>query len=330
MKIKRGRIESVFNKSSGKKIIVVGDYMLDVYLWGSVDRISPEAPVPVVNGKKTTRMPGGAANVVQNLFKLKVAPVPVGVVGNDSNGKYLIDLFRKKGIDVSGIVMDPDRPTTTKTRIIAHNQQVARTDEEDVSNISRKVESELLARINAVAEKADGVIIEDYNKGVITSRLMKGCIKTFNKNKVFVAVDPKQKNLHYFKGVSLIKPNIKEAAQMVNSNLKNKDEILAAAKKILKQYKLQGVLITLGEDGMALYESNNDFTVFPSAARKVFDVTGAGDTVISSLVTFVAAGASFKEASYLANQAAGIVVGEVGTATIGMNALRAEVLSAEK
>lgn len=316
MEINSKRVNEIFSGVKGKKIAVIGDFMLDAYLWGTVDRISPEAPVPVVSVNKRSYCPGGAANVIVNLQKLGVQSLPIGVVGRDGNGKELIRLLQKTKVDTSGILTDPERPTTIKTRIVANHQQVVRADEESVQPISKKTEAALIKKINKIAGKVDGVIYEDYNKGVLTGKLTKESLRLFRKNKVFSAVDPKQKNLSYFRGASLIKPNQKEASLMVNASLDSDSAVNSAAKKILGNYKLDAVLLTLGERGMALYEK--ELTRYPSVARKVFDVTGAGDTVISIFTALMAAGATLKEAAFLANQAAGIVVGEVGTVAVSL------------
>lgn len=322
MEISKNKIESIFSRVKGKNILVIGDYMLDVYYFGSVDRISPEAPVPIVHINNTKYLPGGAANVVQNLYSLGANPIPIGVIGNDVNGQNLIRIFKNKKIDVSGIVIDKTRPTTTKTRIVAQNQQIVRVDEEHKEDISDKTETRLLGIINKLCNKTDAVIFEDYNKGLITRRIAEQSIISFKKKNIFVAVDPKQKNFNFYKGSSLIKPNRKEAVEIVKFPLDNRTDVLNACRKILKQYNLESVLITLGEQGMALYEKTGEFSEFPSVARKVYDVTGAGDTVISTLSALIAAGATYKEASFLANQAAGIVVGEIGTATVTLENLK--------
>jgi D-glycero-beta-D-manno-heptose-7-phosphate kinase len=244
------------------------------------------------------------------------------VVGKDNNGEILLDLMQKSGVDVSGIVRDAHRPTTTKTRIMAHHQQMIRTDEESTQDIGKGVEQKLLEKIAQLAGSVDAVIFEDYNKGVITHALAQKSIALFKRKKIFIGVDPKQKNFHYYKGATLVKPNRKEAAQMVKRPLDNTGEILWAAKKIRRDLRLSAVLVTLGERGMALYEKSGCFTEFPSAARKVYDVTGAGDTVISVLCAFAAAGAGMQEASFLANQAAGLVVAEVGAASVTLDMIR--------
>lgn len=327
-KLPAKRLNSILSQIRGKRIVVVGDFMLDVYLWGTVDRISPEAPVPVVNVQKTTRLPGGAANVIKNLSELGVEAIPAGVVGDDMNGRILQDLLAKMCPDISGLIVDRSRPTSTKTRIMAHHQQVVRADEESEMEINGDVARKLHANLLSLVKSADAVIYEDYNKGVITAGTA-GFIGRFRRNGAFVSVDPKLKNFHLFKGASLIKPNKKEATQMMGRPLASEKDVSLAASRMLKTYGLNAVVITLGEKGMALHEKSGDHTHFPSMARQVFDVTGAGDTVISCITACAAAGATLKEAVYLANQAAGIVVGEVGAASVTVEQIK-EAATAKK
>ncbi len=324
MKIKKSKLDKIFKNVSNKKIVVIGDYMLDAYLWGNVERISPEAPVPVVQVEKTNFLPGGAANVVQNISKLGATAYPIGIVGNDANGKKLLEILEKMNVDASGIVIDEKRPTTIKTRIMAQNQQVVRVDEESQEDISKNIEQKLISIAEKAIKNADGVIFEDYNKGALTSRLVKKCIKMCNAKKIFTTVDPKKINFGYFKGASLIKPNKVETSHIVKRKLNNSEDIHKAAKEILKKYNIDAVLITLGEAGMLLHEKNGDFTQLSSSAKRVFDVTGAGDTVISSVSVLKASGATLKEAAFIANKAAGIVVENIGTATVTLNQLRKE------
>jgi D-beta-D-heptose 7-phosphate kinase/D-beta-D-heptose 1-phosphate adenosyltransferase len=321
MKLSSSKLNALFRKVAGKKILVIGDYMLDIYLLGEVNRISPEAPVPIVNIKKCTMLPGGAANVVHNLHKLGAYPVPVGVVGDDTDGKNLIAQLKAMKIDVSGLIIDKGRPTTTKTRILGQQQQIVRADYESQEDLSEKIEAKLLHVLH-MEKSVQGIIIEDYNKGVCTRTLCRQSIGYGKERDIPVTVDPKQKNFEYFKGATVLKPNKKEAVQLVNHPMETEQDIKKAVRNIRQFLKLEAVLITLGEKGMVLYEKNMDLSEFPSVARKVFDVSGAGDTVISSLTAFICAGASFKEAAYLANQAAGIVIGEVGTSAVSLKQIK--------
>ncbi|HEQ97845.1 MAG TPA: D-glycero-beta-D-manno-heptose-7-phosphate kinase [candidate division Zixibacteria bacterium] len=325
MIVERQRIDEIFSHMGGNSIIILGDLMMDRYLWGDVNRISPEAPVPVVEVRNETLLLGGAANVAVNIRKLGDNPHLVGVVGNDLRSETFNILLGDNGIRSDGIVMDNSRPTTIKTRIIAHNQQVVRADHETTEDISREIEKEIFAKIKAKISDAKGLIISDYGKGVITKKLLGSLINLCRENGVFIAVDPKDVNFKSYKRVSVITPNHHEAGFAYGKRIRNEDDLKEVGWGLLRLLDAESLLITRGPEGMALFEKSGSLTFLPTAARRVYDVTGAGDTVISAIVSAVAAGASLPEAAYISNQAAGLVVAELGTAQTTKEALMKEI-----
>jgi D-glycero-beta-D-manno-heptose-7-phosphate kinase len=319
------RIDNIFSGLGGNSIIILGDLMMDRYMWGEVHRISPEAPVPVVEVKNETILLGGAANVAMNVHAIGDLPYLVGVIGNDMRSETFNILLGDNGLTSEGIVMDNDRPTTIKTRIIAHNQQVVRADHESIDEISADIEKEILDKIKSKIESAKGLIISDYGKGVITKSLLEKVISLCRKKDVFVAVDPKDVHFKSYKKVSVITPNHHEAGFAYGKRIRNEEELKEVGWGLLKILDAESILITRGPEGMALFEKGERLTFLPAAARKVYDVTGAGDTVISTFTSAVAAGANLPEAAYISNQAAGIVVAEIGTAQVSKDALLKEI-----
>ena len=314
----------VINALSKTKVLVVGDLMMDVFVWGKVQRISPEAPVPVVDVVNESYRLGGAANVVNNLVSLGTKVFVTGVIGNDEMGRQLIKEIRKLGVHPEGIIVETNRPTTVKTRIIAHNQQVVRVDREKRHPIEEDTVFQMLDFVKKHISKIDAILVSDYAKGVICPNLMEGLKELAQKNEILLTVDPKVKNFPLFEGVNIITPNHFEAMQVCGFNgiMDITQEMVQEAGKILlSNFKTQAVLITQGELGMTLFEKNGEITYIPAMAKKVYDVTGAGDTVIATLTAAWASGASLKTAAILANLAAGIVVGEVGTATVSREQL---------
>ncbi|OGC79816.1 MAG: hypothetical protein A2145_07230 [candidate division Zixibacteria bacterium RBG_16_40_9] len=315
------RVEEILSQIGGQRILVLGDIMLDEYWWGNVSRISPEAPVPVVEVLSEEVKLGGAANVALNLKILGDEPILVGIVGDDDNANRLTRVLKKNHILNIGLQVEPKRKTTVKTRIIAHSQQVVRTDRETSSEISDKSVLKLVNFIRKNIKQIQGIIISDYGKGVITLKLLGEVIKLARQNKVFIAVDPKETHFMNYKGVSLITPNHHEAGFVSGKKIKDDKTLEEVGWWILKKLQTDSVLITRGEKGMSLFERGsshrkNSMAHFPTVARKVYDVTGAGDTVISTLVSCFTAGATLKEAAGISNHAAGIVVGELGTAQV--------------
>src|SRR5574341_629750 len=315
------RVEEILSDIGGQRILVLGDIMLDEYWWGNVSRISPEAPVPVVEVLSEEVKLGGAANVALNLKILGDKPILAGVCGDDSNSVRLKKVLKKNHLSEKGIVIEPRRKTTVKTRVIAHSQQVVRTDRETSSEISDKSVLKLVDFVRKNIREIQAVIISDYGKGVITLKLLREVIRLARQNKVFLAVDPKETHFMNYRGVSLITPNHHEAGFVSGRKIKDDKTLEAVGWWILKKLQTDSVLITRGEKGMSLFERGkapraNSLAHFPTVARKVFDVTGSGDTVISTLVSCYTAGATLKEAAAIANHAAGIVVGELGTAQV--------------
>lgn len=321
--------KKIISKFSRANILVVGDLILDEYIWGSVERISPEAPVPVVLANKKSFMPGGAANVANNIKTLGGKAILIGVVGQDKNKDILFSEFKKRDLDTRGIFVDGSRPTTVKTRIIASHQQIVRVDWENADSISQSLCAKIADFINRNLKKIDAIVIEDYGKGVIHSSLLKQIVpKARTKNKI-VTVDPKEEHFELYFGATAITPNrketenairnikIKNATQTLNINvdkLTTNSHIDLAGKELLKFLNLEAVLITLGEHGMRLFEKNRPPFHIDTVAQEVFDVSGAGDTVIATFTLALACGASMKEAAQVANFAAGIVVGKFGVA----------------
>ncbi len=302
----------------GRRVLVVGDLMLDQYVRGSVGRISPEAPVPVVRVTGESHVPGGAGNVVNNLAALGAAVSVMGVIGEDEAGARLLEDFRGRGVDVSGVCLDVERQTTQKCRVVAERQQVVRFDRETSGPLSHATEARLLAALDAALPKADAVILSDYGKGVINPRVLARAIKAARRRGIPVTVDPKPEHFRLYKGVTCVTPNTSEAWACMRRDPKPGSEAIdALGKDILKTLKSRSALITRGPDGMSLFEAGakTRVTHIPTQAREVFDVSGAGDTVISTLTLALAAGAPLRRAAALANHAAGIVVAKLGTAT---------------
>lgn len=324
-KINLKKIITKFPKAS---ILVVGDLILDEYIWGSVDRISPEAPVPVVWAKKKSYTTGGAANVANNIVSMGADVCVVGAVGRDKNREILLGELKKKKIPSLGIFSEASRHTTVKTRILAGHQQVVRVDWEHTHPLSKTLNTKIFSFIEKNIKKFDALIIEDYGKGVINEDLLSRLLLLARQEKKIITVDPKEEHFQYYKGVTSITPNRKELENAIR-NLKIKDttnkfrlnydrlftdkDVDLAAAEIIKYLDLDSILVTLGEQGMRLFEARQK-TYIPTVAQEVFDVSGAGDTVISCFTLALACGADKLTAAHIANFAAGIVVGKVGTA----------------
>lgn len=313
MKFTSERIAKISKSFEGKRIAVVGDMMLDCYFWGIVKRISPEAPVPVVEIDDEFFRFGGAANVALNIFKLGGIPIPYGVIGNDNDGEIFKKLINDNGITSEGIIIDNSRPTTAKTRVIAEKQHIVRIDKESKSEINSDVEEQIFNSIKKNKVSLDAIILQDYNKGVLSIGLIKKIVEFAAANKIIITVDPKFDNFFEYQGVTLFKPNKKETEDKLGIKIMNDNDITAAGFELIKKLNSRYVLLTLGEKGVALFdgESETEHRI-PTKARKVSDVSGAGDTVISTLTMALTAGCDVYEASYLANYAGGIVCEEVG------------------
>lgn len=313
------RFIEIIGNFSKAHILVIGDFILDQFVWGNVSRISPEAPVPVVDVKRESFMPGGSLNVANNIRSLKGIAYPCGVVGRDLFGRMLLKTMRQQGIETGGVVYEPGRPTTVKTRVIAHSQQMVRFDRENTEDISAENLNKILKFVRQRIKDMNVVILEDYGKGVMQPFLLKEVVAISKKFKKPVIVDPKEKHFDYYHGVTCISPNRKEAYGGYERTMGpwNKPPTLEQVGwSLMKKLGLDSVLITLGEDGMALFEKGQKITKIPTAAREVYDVSGAGDTVIATLALALAAGAKMQESAKIANLAAGIVVGKLGTATV--------------
>ncbi|MDI6839273.1 MAG: PfkB family carbohydrate kinase [bacterium] len=304
----------VIQKFKGKKILVIGDIMLDEYIWGNVDRISPEAPVPIIEVTKESQNPGGAANVACNIYCLKGSPLLVGVVGDDNAGKRLKEILREKKMDISGIFVDSTRPTTVKTRLVVEtlHQQIARIDREKKHPISKKVVNNIIGFVNSVKAEFDAVLFEDYDKGTLDSRIIKKIICAVP-DKIITA-DPKFEHFFEYEGVTLFKPNRREIEFALGVKLSSKN-IKEIGQKLKERLKCKSVLITLGKDGMALFDSKGKHMI-STKAREVYDETAAGDAAIAGATMALAAGASFLEAAYIANFTAGIEVNKFGAVPV--------------
>ena len=324
--ISNKRLDELKKGFDGKRIAVIGDMMLDGYFWGDVKRISPEAPVPVLEVEDEFFRFGGAANVALNILTLGGIPIPIGVIGNDNDGKTFSSLLTDRKIESDGIVIDNDRPTTTKTRVIANSQHVVRIDRESKAYVNHKIEAKILAYFESNLGKLDGIILQDYNKGILTPSLISDVISLANKRNILITVDPKFDNFFEYKNVTVFKPNRKETETVLGIRIKDDKAISSAGKNLLNKLNSKYVLLTLGEGGIAVFEKDDKERRMPTKARKVADVSGAGDTVISTLTIGLAAGADIYEASFLANYAAGVVCGEVGIVPIEKEKLFETVL----
>ena len=318
-----GRVRALLEAMRGVRVFVLGDVMLDEFLWGKVARISPEAPVPVVEVTGQSFHLGGAANVAGNLRALGGAAVLAGVVGEDGAADRLREALDGAGV-MAHLVVDRGRPTTLKTRIVAHSQQVVRADREQATDIPKALEDALIERVREELAHCRALVISDYQKGVVTARLLGRVLALARRRGLPVLVDPKLRHFALYRRVSVVTPNQGEAERATGLSLHDADGLAAAGRRILSMLECGAVLITRGEHGMSLFERDRRPVHIPTAAREVFDVTGAGDSVIATMALALAAGARPAEAAVLANQAAGVVVGKVGTS----EASPAEVLAA--
>ena len=323
----RSTVEQILKRFSGKAVLIVGDLMLDEFIWGKVRRISPEAPVPVVDVTEETYRLGGSGNVAANVRALDGSPIPIGVIGRDSAGDRVLDLMQELKIDTAGIIRK-DRSTTVKTRIIAHHQQIVRADRETRQPIGREITAELAAAFNRYLPVAGAVIVSDYDKGVVNRDLLHEILPQARSQGVPVFLDPKVHHADYYQPITMITPNQHEAELLSGLAIDDQTALEQAGRKLIERFGCEYALITRGEDGMSLFNSNGTPAArshhLPTFAREVFDVTGAGDTVIATLALAHAAGAAMEECATLANHAAGIVVGKLGTATVTRSELLAD------
>ncbi len=314
--MKKEAVKKVLAKFARAKILVIGDLILDEFVWGKAERISPEAPVPVVWAGSQSYMPGGASNVANNIASLGAQVSLCGVIGEDKNAEILCDQLRKNRINCDGIVADATRPTTLKTRIIASHQQVVRVDWERVDRLSADKINVIVGFIKERIASMDALVIEDYGKGVVSPVLLKSVIALAKRHKKIITVDPKIENFSYYRGVTALTPNEKEASAGSGIEILSEADVDQAGWRLLKKLRCAGVLITQGEKGMKLYREGRKPVHIPTVAQEVFDVSGAGDTVISVFTLALACGLSMEEAAEISNVAAGIVVGKVGVAVV--------------
>ncbi|MCZ6680810.1 MAG: D-glycero-beta-D-manno-heptose-7-phosphate kinase [Candidatus Poribacteria bacterium] len=318
---RRVNLQTVFDQVKEKYIVIIGDVILDQYIWGDVNRISPEAPVPVLEVTSETTRFGGAANVAHNIASLGGKVDLIGVVGDDSNGVTLTRLLQAAGIHTAGICIDKNRPTSTKTRVIALHQQLVRIDRESKMPVDASLQGQLLKAAMDRIPQADAIIFEDYDKGVVSGELIQGVLRQARESHTPVVVDPKVENFWNYKGVTAITPNHKEAGAALNRQITDEVSLIEVGQEILDRLDLEGLLITRGEQGMSLFRRDGEQQQFcvdhiPTQPREVFDVTGAGDTVVAVFALALAAHADMLDAARLANFAGGIVVREIGCVAV--------------
>lgn len=316
------KLLSIIENFSEIKVLVIGDVMLDRYWWGSVRRISPEAPVPVVNLEKTSLVAGGAANVAANIAGLGAKPFLIGVTGQDEEASLVLKILESINVSSEYMIDVKNRPTTIKTRIVAHNQHVVRIDQEDSQLLDILAEKKVIAMMEKIISEVNVVVVSDYAKGVITENLITRLISTAKQLNKPVLIDPKGREYKKYKGATLLTPNRQEAATACNLDSNGQKLVEQAGNVLLDSLEMEAVLITQGEDGMTLFRKDKPSYHLNALARKVYDVTGAGDTVIASLGTAVGAGADLAEAAEIANIAAGLVVEEIGTTAINIKKLK--------
>ena len=322
-------LTEVIERFPSIRIVVIGDVILDHYIWGDVSRISPEAPVPVVEVKEENYRLGGAANTVANIRSLGGLVDIVSIIGRDENGKRLRQMLSNVDANVGGLLEDGGRPTIIKTRVLARNQQVVRIDRESKDEVDGNLKKEIIRIAEATIPEVDAIIVSDYDKGVVSKDVLEAVLTHAKEQGKPVVVDPKMQNFWYYKGATLVTPNVKEASAAYRKDITDDTSLLDAGKTLLKRLELSALLITRGEHGMSLFEAvsgQTKVTHIPTVARDVFDVTGAGDTVVAVSTLALAAGASMLDAARIANCAAGIVVGKVGTASVTAEELKESLL----
>lgn len=323
-------LKTVVGRFTGAKVLVIGDIIVDHFLWGTASRISPEAPVPVVNVSREDLLLGGSANVLRNVVSLGGQGALCGIVGDDPMGRKAVALVHGLGASSEGMIAGP-RPTTVKTRVVAQGQQVVRFDREQTGIPAKESLESLQRYLEARVHEFDAVMVSDYAKGVINEPLMTTLHRLLHEarlrhnKKLPLIVDPKPANMHFFIGATVITPNHHEAARMSGVAIEDERSLLAAARQIREEISCEAVLITRGEAGMALFEGEQGLVTIPTMAKEVYDVTGAGDTVAATLALGLAVGCSMREAAILANHAAGVVVGKVGTASVSADELLAAI-----
>lgn len=319
------KLLSIIENFSDIKVLVVGDVMLDRYWWGSVRRISPEAPVPVVNLERTSLVAGGAANVAANIAGLGAEPFLIGIIGQDEEASLVKKVLKSINISSDYLVDNKDRPTTIKTRVVAHNQHVVRIDQENSQPLDDLSEKKIIGLIEKIIDEVNVIVVSDYAKGVISENIVSRLITNARQLNKSVLIDPKGREYRKYKGATLLTPNKLEAATACNLDNDGQKLVEQAGNLLLKNLDVNAVLITQGEKGMTLFERNKSSYHLDALAREVYDVTGAGDTVIAGLGVAVGAGADLAEASEIANVAAGLVVEEIGTTAVNVKRLKEAV-----
>ena len=323
-RLELSRLEKLVRGFAQVRLLVVGDVMLDEYLWGDVERVSPEAPVPVVHVRRESRARGGAGNVVRNVVAMGAQCRFCAVVGDDAAGGHIVELLKELGVEGAGVVRDPSRPTTRKTRVEARSQQLLRYDRETDEPIAGDAARRLVGAIEGALAIADGVVFEDYAKGVLAPSVVRQVLRRCRERDLFVAVDPKDAVAPY-RGASLVKPNLRELEELSGIRVRGPADLARAAKKLQRQLGGADVIVTRGGQGMSIFENGKPVRDVASAPFEVFDVQGAGDTAIAALALAKLAGGSLAEAAVIANAAAGVVVGKVGTATASPEEIRAQL-----
>ncbi|MBR9699990.1 D-glycero-beta-D-manno-heptose-7-phosphate kinase [Candidatus Woesearchaeota archaeon] len=316
-------MKNILENFKNQNILVLGDLMLDKYIFGKVERVSPEAPVQIVSVEKEKYTPGGAANAAANVAAMQGSAYLAGIIGNDMAKDILLEEIEKRMINTDGIIFSSTKPTIQKIRVLGQNQQLLRIDYEDTSYIDAQANEELFNHITSLG-KIDAVIISDYNKGTITEELLEKLREFCKKKDILLIIDPKPKHKAWYRGAFLITPNKKEAEQMVGFAIENKKSLEKAGEALVKELNCN-VIITTGEKGMSIFEKGKTPLNIPTVAKEVYDVSGAGDTVIATLALALSADASLTDAASLANQAAGIKVGKVGTSAVSMEELKERI-----
>ena len=318
----------IIDNFKNKSILVIGDVMLDKCIWGDVERISPEAPVQVVEVTEESYSPGGAANVANNIAALGSKVIMVGIVGNDTTKEELVEELKKRGIDTSGLIVDESKRTIRKVRIFGKSQQLLRFDYEKKGYVGKETEDKILDFLKSKIKSVDAVIVSDYAKGVVTKTLMEKLKELCKENNKSIVVDPKPRHKDFYRNVALITPNHAEAHQMSNigkdEEENTKEDIEKLGKTLLDELN-SNILITRGEKGMSLFCKDGTIKHIPTFAKEVYDIIGAGDTSVAALTLALASGASFEESAIIANYAAGIVVGKVGTSTVSIDELKKSI-----
>jgi len=310
------RLKDIVENFIGKKVLIIGDCMLDEYVYGDCNRISPEAPIPVFVRKQAKDFPGGAANVSANIKAVGGEPVIIGIVGNDLQGRRFLEVMKEKNIDSGGILASDFRQTTVKTRIVAQNQQMIRIDKEVVNELSSDETESIKKKIENLIGSVNSVVISDYGKGIITKNIIQYLLGMINKREIKTVVDPKVDHFNLYKGMTVITPNHREASNAAGLNIVDEDSMKMVGSKLLETVACDNVLITWGERGMVLFQKTVEPIFIPATARAVYDVTGAGDTVVAILSLALASGANVEDSSRIANYAGGIVVEKSGTSVV--------------